>query len=145
MRIYVASSWRNDRQPSVVTVLRAAGHDVYDFRDPEHGNTVFTWDEIDPDFEHWSKRQFRDSLRHPLAKSGFASDFGGMQWCEACVMVLPCGRSASLELGWCIGTGRRSIVLLDDGKPDLMFKLADHVCVSMDEVVSALDKPAPVQ
>ena len=28
MRIYVASSWRNERQPAVVELLREAGHDV---------------------------------------------------------------------------------------------------------------------
>ena len=32
MRIYVASSWRNPTQPVMVTTLRDAGHEVYDFR-----------------------------------------------------------------------------------------------------------------
>jgi hypothetical protein len=31
--IYVASSWRNEYQPHVVTLLKAHGMDVYDFRD----------------------------------------------------------------------------------------------------------------
>lgn len=30
--IYVASSWRNDYQSSVVEMLRALGHSVYDFK-----------------------------------------------------------------------------------------------------------------
>lgn len=34
MKIYVASSWRNTYYPSVVSALRDAGHDVYDFRNP---------------------------------------------------------------------------------------------------------------
>lgn len=34
MRIYVASSWRNTYYPSVVSALREAGHDIYDFRNP---------------------------------------------------------------------------------------------------------------
>ena len=33
-RIYVASSWRNVYYPEVVTRLREAGHEVYDFRNP---------------------------------------------------------------------------------------------------------------
>ena len=33
-RIYVASSWRNKYFPEVVDALRAAGHQVYDFRNP---------------------------------------------------------------------------------------------------------------
>lgn len=32
MKIYVASSWRNGRQPYVVDMLRERGHAVYDFR-----------------------------------------------------------------------------------------------------------------
>ena len=37
MHIYVASSWRNTYYPEVVTALREAGHDVYDFRNPPSG------------------------------------------------------------------------------------------------------------
>jgi hypothetical protein len=41
MKLYVASSWRNARQPEVVARLREAGHEVYDFRNPAPGNTGF--------------------------------------------------------------------------------------------------------
>lgn len=37
MRIYVASSWRNEIQPDVVSALQGVGHDVYDFRHPIDG------------------------------------------------------------------------------------------------------------
>ena len=30
MKVYVASSWRNERQQEIVRALREAGHDVYD-------------------------------------------------------------------------------------------------------------------
>ena len=39
MKIYVASSWRNERHPGVVELLRIAGHEVYDFRNPEDGDS----------------------------------------------------------------------------------------------------------
>ena len=42
-KIYVASSWRNKYQPEVVAALRAAGHEVYDFRNPEHNPGGFHW------------------------------------------------------------------------------------------------------
>lgn len=42
-RIYVASSWRNSRQPEVVRALREVGHHVYDFRNPSKGDTGFAW------------------------------------------------------------------------------------------------------
>lgn len=39
MKIYVASSWRNQYQPEVVATLRAVGHEVYDFKNPRPGGT----------------------------------------------------------------------------------------------------------
>lgn len=30
-------------------------------------------------------------------------------------MVLPCGKSAHLELGWAVGAGKRTIILLEEG------------------------------
>jgi hypothetical protein len=48
MRIYVASSWRNLSQPTVVTALRQHGWDTYDFRHPAPGDNGFSWAEIDP-------------------------------------------------------------------------------------------------
>jgi hypothetical protein len=41
MRIYVASSWRNLYQPTVVTALRQEGYEVYDFRHPAPGDDGF--------------------------------------------------------------------------------------------------------
>lgn len=47
-KIYVASSWRNQHQPQVVSFLREQGHEVYDFRHPA-GKTGFQWSQIDED------------------------------------------------------------------------------------------------
>ena len=38
MHLYIASSWRNTYYPNVVTALREAWHEVYDFRNPPTGN-----------------------------------------------------------------------------------------------------------
>lgn len=40
-KIYVASSWRNSFQLDVVSFLRNEGHEVYDFKNPPHGNGGF--------------------------------------------------------------------------------------------------------
>jgi hypothetical protein len=138
MKIYVASSWRNTLQPAIIAALREAGHEVYDFRNPAPGNDGFRWTEIDPEWQSWSPERFREILTHPIAEAGYGHDKRALDWCDACVMVLPCGRSASLELGYCAGAGKLSIILLADGEPELMFKLADHVCASMDEVLAVL-------
>lgn len=141
-RIYVASSWRNTRQPAVVEQLLDAGHAVYDFRNPPSGVPGFAWSEIDPEWKGWSAEEYRRLLTtHPIAARGFVSDLRGMQWADTCVLVLPCGRSAHLEAGWFCGANKRCIILTQDGEePELMALLATDICISMDEVLAALEE-----
>lgn len=128
MKIYVASSWRNDHQPIVVEALRKAGYEVYDFKDPEWNDDGFHWSEIDGGWQGWDFEEYMDALNHPLAESGFKSDMGALEWADACVLVLPCGRSAHLELGWAIGQSKRTAILhhpAQDIEPELMAKMVD--------------------
>ena len=73
-RIYVASSWRNKYFPEVVTRLREAGHEVYDFRNPPHGGAGFHWTDVDPDAPNWTYAQYAEGLHHPLAERQFQAD-----------------------------------------------------------------------
>lgn len=131
MKLYVASSWRNAHQPAIVAVLRAAGHEVYDFRNPAPGNIGFSWREVDPLYQHGSlvsAAKWRQLVDSPVARDGYALDFGAMQWADACVYVLPCGRSASFEAGWFFGAGKPIVVVaLDAVEPELMFREAQIV------------------
>lgn len=137
-RIYVASSWRNTAYDGVVAALLSDSHQVYDFRNPRPGDRGFSWAEIDPQWEAWTPEQYRAALDHPIAKRGYASDFAAMKWADTFVLVLPCGRSAHLELGWACGQGKQTIILLDKMEPELMAKMADTICTSLDEVREAL-------
>jgi hypothetical protein len=142
MKVYVASSWRNEHQPVVVRALREAGHEVYDFRNPWGRGHGFAWAEIDPEWKQWTAKQQIDAYGHDLATHGLGADFAGMMWCDALVMVQPCGRSAALELGWAIGAGKKAIVLMAEGQePELMLRLAHHLCLAMPEVIALLGQP----
>lgn len=138
-KIYVASSWRNQIQPSVVWYLRSLGHDVYDFRHPSEGNHGFHWSEIDPEWKQWTPERYRECLDHPIAKAGFKSDFDAMQWADVFVGVQPFGRSASIEMGWAAGNGKTTVLLLKDGEPELMVKVFDHICCRLEDVAEAID------
>jgi hypothetical protein len=142
MRIYVASSWRNEaRQQETVRVLRDAGHVVYDFRNPAPGDTGFGWRQCATSEQLTDPRRFRDEvLTHPVARDGFAKDMAALERADVTVLVLPCGRSAHLELGYAAGAGQRTIVLLDDpmSEPELMYLACEDICTSIDEVVSIL-------
>jgi hypothetical protein len=138
-RIYLASSWRNERQPAVVALMRGGGHEVYDFRSPRPGQPGFKWSEVDPGWQGFTPQAFRAGLAHPAAVRGYTLDYQAMQWADTCVLLLPCGRSAHLEAGWFAGAGRRLIIMLAPGQePELMYKLAGSICVSDDELLGAL-------
>lgn len=160
MKIYVASSWRNDFQPAVVTLLRTAGFEVYDFRHPHPDDNGFHWTEVDHNWRRWTPRQYVEALEHPIAQRGFTNDMDALRACDACVLVLPCGRSAHLELGWAAGAGKRTYVLMDgnghsyddrpcsacgdmDGchggiEPELMYRMLDGIACSPGELLGML-------
>lgn len=134
MNVYVASSWRNGNQPQVVSALRAAGHEVYDFKNPLPGDNGFHWTEVDGDWKQWTPERFRAALDHPIAQAGYKKDMDALESCEVCVLVMPCGRSAHLEAGYAIGAGKPTAILLASGEPELMYKMA-RICLTLDEVI----------
>ena len=139
-KIYVASSWRNIEQPGVVSMLRADGHDVYDFRNPPHGRGGFAWADIDKDWQSWSAKEYRAALQTEIAESGYRSDMDAMEWADACVLVLPCGRSAHLEAGWFAGQGKPVFVLTKDGEePELMAKMCTDICDNWSDMMELFD------
>lgn len=142
MKIYVASSWRNDLQPNVVSDLRSAGHEVYDFRNPSTGDKGFHWSDINPGWQTWGHIEYLAGLNHHLAESGFRNDYKGMVWADVCVLVLPCGRSAHLEAGWFVGVSKRLYILADPSEPELMYKLADGIFDRLDLLILQLAKVA---
>jgi hypothetical protein len=152
-RVYVASSWRNIMQVGVVAALRSAGIDCYDFKHPAPGNDGFHWSEVMSSYRKVGpgsaeqladEKDYLEALSHPIAEAGYKADFDAMQSCDACVLVLPCGRSAHLELGWFVGQGKRTAILLDGdmngGKvtPELMYKMVDYVSPSLFDLLGWL-------
>lgn len=122
-KIYLASSWRNVYQPELITMLRSNGFEVYDFRNPQTGGPQgyrtpakgFSWRQVDPDWGHSRENllhRYREMLKHPVAQEGFESDFNAMKWADTCVIALPSGRSAHMEVGWMAGAGKKMVVYM---------------------------------
>lgn len=140
-RIYVASSWRNKKLDIVIGSLRAAGLNCYDFREYDARGAAFNWTDIDPDWQTWSPEQFRANLLHPIAKRGFNRDMHELSGCAALLLVLPCNRSAHLELGYAVGAGKPTAVLLEPGQePELMYAAVDKLCVDVTEAAAFLNE-----
>lgn len=140
MKLYIASSWRNNFYPEVVKRLREEGFDVYDFRNPPSGFPGFKWHFVGEDWQEWTPEQYREKLNHPLAERQFMNDLEAINSCDACVLVLPCGRSAHTEAGWFAGKGKKIIAYIPTKEePELMYKLFDGIACTLEELIDMLN------
>lgn len=154
-KIYLAASWRNARQPEVVKLLRDRGHKLYDFRNPAPGEHGFSWSAVDVGYREWKPDQwaklmgeevepglYRASWQstNPTFIRGYRFDKRALDWCNVCVCLLPCGRSAHLEAGYAIGQGKPTIFYIspDQFEPELMYLLSGIIVTSDDALLAAL-------
>lgn len=128
-KIYLASSWKNQKYPEILAALQEAGHEVYDFRkDGFEWSTAGTYETSGIDY-------FLQNLESDdTALVGFHKDRVALNWCDVCVLLLPCGRSAHLEAGYAAGQGKKVIFFLDEEGfiPELMYLLGDGFVKSME-------------
>lgn len=83
---------------------------------------------------------YLEMLAHPVAIDGYGKDFAAMERADAFVLVLPCGRSAHLELGWAVGAGKRTAILLEDpAEPELMYRMVDYLAPTVEDLMAWLD------
>jgi hypothetical protein len=141
MKIYPASSWRNELYPLLVRVLRSAGHEVYDYRE-------------DNDFR-WSCSTLEEYVRQlelpdPFVAAAFLRDKKALDWCDVLILLMPCGRSAHLEAMYASSIGKPVIVLFDKDEPwELMYLLLAvgpggvRFVTSIDGLRAALTSLAP--
>ena len=107
----------------------------------------FHWSEVDEAWQEWPKDipKYLAGLDHPCAIRGFNRDMSNLIACEACVYVMPCGVSASLEAGWACGSGRLVIVYVPGlREPDLMVKMAHLITDKLEDVRERLLEYQPV-
>lgn len=143
--IYVASSWRNPHYDEIVDLLRTVGLNLYDFRNPPD-KAGFGWEQTMPAdhqrFDQVLPAVYLKALQHPLALAGFDSDMNALRAADTVVLILPCGRSAHLELGWAVGAGKRTAILLEDPdrpmEPELMYRMVDYIAPSVADLLDWL-------
>ena len=113
MKIYLASSWK--MRACVLRIakeLRAAGHEVDAFCD-EETRLCFNWDELAEIMENEgldrSKLNACDMMQHWRVRGAFYEDKKMLDWADAVVMIMPCGRSAHMEAGYAAGAGKKTV------------------------------------
>ncbi len=141
MKIYIATSWKLEKIAKMLAEkLREAGHEVDCFCDPSTGRFVFSWDEIPDVKENPQAYDAIDMMKDPRTQRAFKEDKGFIDWAEAVVMILPCGRSAHLEAGYAKGCGKKLFIWgeFPKGQWEVMYGFADGM-FPFDETQGLLD------
>lgn len=147
MNIYVATSWRNPHQPEAVRRLRELGHTVYDFRaggdgyDPNAGPGGFSWKQVvsDVPLASWTPKLYLEAIRHPVSREGFLRDLRAVAACDVLLYIMPCGVSASMEMGFAVGRKKPVMAWVPAMRdPDLMVAMASAISEDWDDVESFL-------
>ena len=144
MKIYVASSWRNMYQPEIVRVLRAIGHEVFDFRNPPD-SPPFHWGLVVQNWRATTPENMAELLGHPMAVAAYQTDKAALDWADACVLVMPSGRSACFEAGYMQGQGKKLFCYLPEQiEPELMLSAAEFISNmgELEDIFEAIAKMA---
>lgn len=134
--IYLIGSMRNPEIPTIANALRAAGHEVFDDWYSPGPEADDYWQK----YEHGRSRTYKDALASPHAAHVFSFDFKYLHQADTCVLALPAGKSAHIELGWMVGQGKRGYILFDKEpeRYDIMYRFATDIFFSIDELLEEL-------
>ena len=140
MKIYIASSWKNENFIfRLAQLFRSWGHKVDAFVDDSTGRYVFDWREIVENKELLNVKSF---LKDQRAKKAFKEDKKWLDWCDCCVLLVPAGESSHLEGGYVKGQKKKLVIFafrgFEPGQFDVMYGFADLLTDDIDEVKSFL-------
>lgn len=136
--IYVIGALKNPNIAKVAKDLRDLGFEVFDdwFAPGPHT------DEYWQDYEQKRGRGFIEALAGDHADNVFRFDLRHLTRADIVVLVLPCGKSSHLELGWALGQGKKGYILLP-GEPerwDVMYRFATGVFTNLDALIHTLHR-----
>lgn len=136
--IYLIGSLRNPEVPKVAAQIREHGFDVFD-----------QWFSAGPNADDHLRDHFlaqgmnhREILQTAAAKNIFEFDKRHLQQADSVVLLMPCGKSGFLELGWVLGLGKQGYILFDKDpeRVDVMFQFATKIVYSVEGLVLEINK-----
>lgn len=144
LKIYTASSWKNQYYPLIVDKLIKEGYQVYDFRTAISTighKEAFDWVQVSKDWENWTTSEFIFHLHDALCVNAFNSDLKGMQESDICLLILPSGKSSHIEAGYMKGLGKKLFIFAPDNtRPELTYSLADNIFIKFQDLLDALKR-----
>lgn len=132
MKIYIASSWKNEHGVTMLTsLLRDKGH------------TVISW--IENNYQEWhnnvtKKMSFEDWVNSENADQSFNFDINGAMYCDLLIYYGPAGKDACAEMGAAYGNGKIIIGLYAKSEDlGLMRKMVKVWCENIDSLLCNVD------
>lgn len=132
MKIYLASSWKmKDTVMVLANILRNDGHNVDSFCDDTAVRISFNWSELTEIMKKEgvdiSQLDAIEMMKHWRVKEAFEEDKKWIDWADALIMLMPCGRSSHLEAGYAAGRGKKVYIIggFEKGEFDTMYGFAD--------------------
>lgn len=134
--VYMIGSLRNRKVvQTVAQELRETGYEVFDDWLAPGPEADDQWKE----YEESRGRTYEEALQGYAAQHVFEFDHHHLLRADIGLLVMPCGKSGHLELGYMLGYGKRAYVLMD--KPDrwdVMYQFATGVFWSLDTLIAGL-------
>lgn len=113
MNIYISSSWKNrERVRRLAVELRAHGHEVYDFTDPNCRKAPEIPPEAFPDLFDPLKHNYEQYITAvPHWRTAVECNRAALDACDVVVLLLPCGNDAHSDWAYGVGRGKKSCVV----------------------------------
>ena len=134
-QVYLIGSLRNSQIPIIAEAIRDREFQVFDdwFSAGPHADDAWR------DHHRNQGLSLPQALKMPAAKNIFEFDKRHLDAASIAILAMPAGRSAHLELGYMIGKGKTTFVLLDNPERwDVMYGFCDGVATSLPKLLEML-------
>lgn len=139
-KLYLIGSLRNPKVQELAAAFRKAlpGWEVFDDWQAAGPEADDYW----RDYEKAKGHDFQKALEGHAAKHVFEFDKHHLDTSDAAILILPAGKSGHLELGYMVGKGKYTAIMLDDDpeRYDLMYLFADRVTRDIKDIVEDLNE-----
>lgn len=128
MRIYIASSWKNQEKViALAEALEGAGFEVDAFCRATDDRFSFHWSKFVDDEIELMNYDAINFIDDPMVQRAFNEDKKWLDWAGCVIMLVPCGRSSHLEAGYGKGQGKLLYIYgeFPKGEFDVMYGFAD--------------------
>ena len=136
--IYLIGSLANPNIPHFANELREKGYEVFD----EWWSPGPLADAYLLDYAKKRNLNYKETLNTYAAKHIFEFDKCHIDLCDIVVMLMKAGKSAHLELGYAIGTGKPGFILFDKepDRVDVMYQFSTDIFFSKEDLFQRLEK-----